>query len=237
MPLANTKLIVFLKIVIIFFSAGILTFFVSILAGVDFIKDRATINKLGEILSEISTEIDGGINKRIFRLGQAPATKSYKQVYCVGLARELLDIYYIAEKPKIVLGTRDEVDYQRKSTLILGYATERNLTKLIDEIIPLTMELQNAHNLIKKTQEKSAWKETAYIILYFALFVFLYVLVFYRYRIIFHFKDRRTIIDRRVSSIDRRIFDSPQYIGRPERRKQKDRRKGGEKRINTLYKF
>jgi hypothetical protein len=224
----NSKLGIFFKIIAILLFAGILTFFISVLAGVDFRKDKETITNLDKILLDISAELSGGMNTRIMRLGKAPAVKPYKEFYCTNLARELLDIYYISEKAKIILGAHDVIDYQRKSARILGYAKESDLTKLVDEIIPLTRELQFTADLINAVKNKLSWKRTAYIILYFGIFIGLYILVFYRYRIIFYFKDRRTGIDRRYG-IERRKYDNLLYNG-PERRGGKDRRSPKDRR-------
>jgi len=225
---ADSKLVFLSKIVAIIVISGILTFFISVLAGVDFRKDEAVINSLDEISLEISAELSGGINTRIMKLGKAPAVKPYKEFYCSKLAKELLDIYYIAEKAKIILATHDVIDYQKKSARILGYSKESNLTKLVDEIIPLTRELHVTVDLIRATKNKLAWKRTAYIILYFGILIGLYILVFYRYRIIFYFKDRRTGIDRRFGA-DRRRYDDLLYNG-PERRRGKDRRSKKDRR-------
>ncbi len=227
---ANSKLGVLSKILGIILIAGVLTFFISVLAGVDFRKDKKITSSLDEILLEISAELSGGINTRIMRLGQAPAVKPYKEFYCTNLAKELLDIYYIAEKAKIILVTHDVIDYQKKSTRILGYAEESDLTKLVDEILPLSRELQVTVNLINATKNKLAWKRTAYIILYFGVLIGLYILVFYRYSIIFYFKDRRTGIDRRFGT-DRRKYDNLLYNG-SERRGGKDRRRERDRRKN-----
>jgi len=224
----KSKLGVLSKIVGIILIAGVLTFFISVLAGVDFRKDKEIISRLDEISLEISAELNGGINRRIMLLGQAPAIKPYKEFYCTNLAKELLDMYYIAEKPKIVLGTHDMIDYQKKSIRILAYSKESNLTKLVDEIIPLTRELQSTIYLINGVKKKLAWKRTAYVILYFGIFIGLYILVFYRYRIIFYFKDRRTGIDRRFGT-DRRKYDKLMLDG-PERRTGEDRRRDIDRR-------
>ena len=93
----------FFKLFVAILLAGILTFFVSILAGVDFKKDLRQQGKLKELASEISDELAGGINARILRLGTAPARGSEKEFYCQELAKELLDVYYLAEKPKMVI--------------------------------------------------------------------------------------------------------------------------------------
>lgn len=227
---ADSKLGVLFKIVAIILIAGVLTFFISVLAGVDFNKDKEVITNLDEILLEISAELSGGINKRIMRLGKAPAVKPYKEFYCTNLAKELLDIYYIAEKAKIILGTHDVIEYQKKSNRILGYAKESDLTKLVDEILPLSRELQVTVNLINATKSKLSWKRTAYIILYFGILIGLYILVFYRYRIIFYFRDRRTGIDRRFGT-DRRKYANLLYNG-PERRGGEDRRSKKDRRRN-----
>lgn len=228
--LINSKLAVLLKIIGIILVAGILTFFISVLAGVDFRKDKEIISHLDEISLEISSELNGGINKRVMRLGQAPAVKPYKEFYCTKLAKELLEVYYLTEKAKIILGTHDVIAFQRRSNQILGYAKESDLTSLVDEILPLTRDLQATINLINAVKNKLIWKRTAYMILYFGILIGLYILVFYRYRIIFYFKDRRTGIDRRFGT-DRRKYDNLLYNG-PERRTGKDRRSKRERRRN-----
>ena len=70
----------FLKMIVVLIVAGILTFFVSILAGVDFGKDLRQQEKLTELASKISDELAGGINARILRLGTAPAEGSPARV-------------------------------------------------------------------------------------------------------------------------------------------------------------
>ncbi|MFC1884129.1 hypothetical protein ACFL2O_05105, partial [Thermodesulfobacteriota bacterium] len=182
----------FLKMIVVLIVAGILTFFVSILAGVDFGKDLRQQKKLTELASKISDELAGGINARILRLGTAPPKGSQREYYCEEMAKELLDIYYLAEKPKMVIGAHDAVEFRRESLRILSYAKKSDLDKLIDEITPLTRELQSSLKMITEENEKISRTRVAYEILYFCFVVALYWVVFYTQNIRFYFQDRRS---------------------------------------------
>ena len=214
----------FLKLFVVLIVAAILTFFVSILAGVDFKKDFRQQKKLKELELQISNELAGGINARILRLGTAPAQGSQREFYCQELAKELLDVYYLAEKPKMVMGIHDAVQFRKESLRILSYAEDSNLERLIDEISPLTKELQSSLEAIKEENDKISRTRIAYEILFFCFVIALYWVVFYTQNIRFYFQDRRSGYERR-SGRDRRKEESPVYSGNLDRRSGDERRK------------
>jgi hypothetical protein len=193
------------------------------LGGVDFKKDLRQQKKLNELAIEISDELAGGINSRILRLGTTPAKGSQKEFYCQEMAKELLDVYYLAEKPKMVMGIHDSVQFGKESLRILSYAEKSDLGKLIDEISPLTRELQNSLKLINEDNERISRTRVAYEILFFCFAIALYWVVFYTQNIRYYFQDRRSGYERR-SGGDRRKEDSPVYSGNLDRRSGKERR-------------
>ena len=64
MSFLNRDLVVVIKFVTSCITAGFLIFFISALSGEDLFKNQNSIAQLDRLLSEISTELNGGIDRR-----------------------------------------------------------------------------------------------------------------------------------------------------------------------------
>ena len=78
-------------------TAAFLIFFISSLSGEDLIKNNSTIEDLDRNLSEITAELEGGIENRIKQLGEVPAINPYKKFYCAEFAKEIHEVSYLTE--------------------------------------------------------------------------------------------------------------------------------------------
>ena len=101
MSILNRDIVVVIKFVTSCVTAAFLIFFISALTGEDLLKNQTTIKELEGILSEISAELNGGIERRIAQLGEVPQVDPYRKFYAAELAKEIHEISYIAEKQKI----------------------------------------------------------------------------------------------------------------------------------------
>ena len=85
----NRDIIVLIRILTSCLTAGLLIFFISSLTGEDLIKNNSTIGDLDSILSEITAELEDGIDRRITQLGEIPDINPYRKFYCAEYAKEI----------------------------------------------------------------------------------------------------------------------------------------------------
>ena len=97
----NRDIFVAIKFITSCLTAGFLIFFISALSGEDLIKNSQTIEKLESISNEITDQLDSGIERRIYQLGEVPEINPYRQFYCVQFAKEIHEVSYLSEKQKI----------------------------------------------------------------------------------------------------------------------------------------
>jgi Fe2+ transport system protein B len=176
MPILNRDVVVAIKFITSCVTAGFLIFFISALSGEDLIKNQKTIEELKAIQSEITAELDGGIARRIKQLGEVPAVNPYRQFYCAELAKEIHEISYLTEKQKIAFDAFNVRDFEHKSRRLVNYSENANLKELLTELETVKRELKNSANLLDKKRRKLVRQRTAYIILFFVLWlaIFLY---------------------------------------------------------------
>ena len=174
MSILNRDVVVVIKFVTSCVTAGFLIFFISALTGEDLLKNQNTISELEALLSEISGELNGGIDRRIQQLGEVPQVNPYLQFYCAELAKEIHEISYITEKQKIAFDSFNVRDFEQKSKRLVNYSETGNLKSLLNELEIVKRELKNSANLLDKKRKKLGRQRTAYIILFFVLWVAIY---------------------------------------------------------------
>ena len=174
MPILNRDLIVVVKFVASCITAGFLIFFISALSGEDLYKNQKTIATLDGLLTEISTELDGGIDQRIRQLGEVPEVNPYRKFYCAELAKEIHQVSYITEKQRIAFDAYNVRDFEQKSMRLVNYSETGDLKNLLNELEIVKRELKNSANLIDKKRQKLVRQRTAYIVLFFVLWLAIY---------------------------------------------------------------
>ena len=174
MTVLNRDLVVFIKFVASCITAGFLIFFISALSGEDLIKNQKTIANMDGILAEITNELDGGIDRRIKQLGEVPEVNPYRKFYCAELAKEIHEVSYITEKQKIAFDTYSVRDFEQKSVRLVNLSESGDLKNLLNELEIVKRELKNSANLIDKKRQKLVRQRTAYIVLFFVLWLAIY---------------------------------------------------------------
>jgi len=155
-------------------TAAFLIFFISSLSGEDLIKNNSTIQDLDRILAEINVELEGGIENRIKQLGEVPAINPYRKFYCAEFAKEIHEVSYLTEKQKILFDDFNVRDFESKSKRLVAYSEAANMEALMNELEIVKRELKNSVNLIDKKRKKLVRQRTAYIILFFVLWIVIY---------------------------------------------------------------
>ena len=174
MSILNRDVVVVIKFVTSCVTAGFLIFFISALTGEDLFKNQKTIEELDDLQSEISTELDGGIERRIKQLGEIPEVNPYRRFYCAELAKEIHEISYVTEKQKIAFDAFNVRDFEQKSKRLVSYSEIGDLKSLLEEMEIVKRELKNSANLIDKKRQKLVRQRTAYIVLFFVLWLAVY---------------------------------------------------------------
>jgi Fe2+ transport system protein B len=155
-------------------TAAFLIFFISSLSGEDLIKNNSFIEELDRNLLEINAELESGIENRIKQLGEVPAINPYKKFYCAEFAKEIHEVSYLTEKQKILFDSFNVRDFESKSKRLVTYSENSNMQALMNELEIVKRELKNSVNLIDKRRKKLVRQRTAYIILFFVLWIVIY---------------------------------------------------------------
>ena len=171
MSIFNRDVVVVIKFFASCVTAAFLIFFISALSGEDLIKNQKTIGELASIQSEINTELEGGIDRRIKQLGEVPAVNPYRKFYCAELAKEIHEISYLTEKQKIAFDTYNVRDFEQKTRRLVNFSKAGDLKGLLNELETVKRELKNSANLLDKKRHKLMRQRTAYIILFFVLWL------------------------------------------------------------------
>ena len=174
MSILNRDVVVVIKFVTSCITAGFLIFFISAITGEDLFKNQKSIAELDGLLNEISTELDGGIDLRIKQLGEIPEVNPYRKFYCSEFAKELHEISYITEKQKIAFDAFNVRNFEQKSRRLVDYSETGDLKSLLNEMEIVKRELKNSANLIAKKRQKLVRQRTAYIVLFFVLWLVIY---------------------------------------------------------------
>ncbi len=168
-------LVVITKIILSGLTAAALIFFFSALSGVDLKKNTDTIKELDGMVAEITSELDGGIEKRIKELGEVPAINPYKNFYCAEFAKEIHDISYLTEKQKILFDAFHVRDFENRSQQLVAYSENADLEALLEELEIVKRELKNSSNLITKKRKTLSRQRTAYVVFFFIIWIVLYI--------------------------------------------------------------
>jgi Fe2+ transport system protein B len=174
MASVNRDTVVIVRILTSCLTAGLLIFFISSLSGEDLIKNNSTIGDLDNNLSEITAELEDGIDRRIKQLGEVPDINPYRKFYCAEFAKEIHEVAYLTEKQKILFDTYNVRDFESKSKRLVTYSENGDIQSLMNELEIVKRELKNSANLIDKRRNKLLRQRTAYIILFFVLWIALY---------------------------------------------------------------
>jgi hypothetical protein len=167
-------LVVF-KILLSGLIAVFLIFFISALGGTDLKKNSDMIKDLEKMFTEINTELEVGIDKRIKELGEVPQINPYKKYYCAEFAKEIHDISYLAEKQKIMFDVFNVRDFEYKAQQLIKYADTADMAALFKELEIVKRELKNSANLIASKQRTLLRQRTAYIVFFFLLWILVYM--------------------------------------------------------------
>ena len=170
----NRDVVALIRIFTSCLTAGFLIFFISSLSGEDLVKNNSTVADLDRISSEITVELDGGIESRIKQLGEVPAINTYKKFYCAELAKEIHEVSYLTEKQKILFDAYIVRDFEDKSKRLVAFSETSDMQALMNELEIVERELKNSVNLIDKRRKKLVRQRTAYIILFFVLWIAIY---------------------------------------------------------------
>ena len=174
MAILNRDVVLLIKFVTSCVTAGFLIFFISALSGEDLFKNQNSIAELDVLLSEISEELDGGIELRIKQLGEIPEVNPYRKFYCAEFAKELHEISYITEKQKIAFDAFNVRNFEQKSQRLVGYSETGDLKSLRNELEIVKRELKNSANLIAKKRQRLVRQRTAFIVLFIVLWLVIY---------------------------------------------------------------
>ena len=174
MSILNRDVVVVIKFMTSCVTAGFLIFFISALSGEDLIKNQNSIAELDMLLSEISEELDGGIERRIKQLGEIPEVNPYRKFYCAEFAKELHEISYITEKQKIAFDAFNVRNFEQKSQQLVGYSETGDLKSLLNELEIVKRELKNSANLIAKKRQRLVRQRTAFLVLFIVLWLVIY---------------------------------------------------------------
>ena len=155
-------------------TAAFLIFFISSLSGEDLIKNNSFIEELDRNLLEITAELESGIENRIKQLGEVPAINPYKKFYCAEFAKEIHEVAYLTEKQRILFDSFNVRDFESKSKRLVKYSENANMQAPMNELEIVKRELKNSVNLIDKRRKKLVRQRTAYIILFFVLWIVIY---------------------------------------------------------------
>ncbi|MFO7708935.1 MAG: hypothetical protein R6V84_12245 [Desulfobacterales bacterium] len=170
----NRDLALIIKVVTSCLTAAFLIFFISALSGEDLLKNHGTVKDLERISAEIAAELNGGIERRVRQLGEAPQKNPYRKFYSAELAKEIHEVSYLTEKQKIMFDTYSVRDFEGKSKRLVAYSEKADVQGLLNELDIVKRELKNSANLIDNRRDKLIRQRTAYLVLFFILWVAIY---------------------------------------------------------------
>lgn len=175
MIIIKREFYILLRIVASFLTAGCLVFFFSSLAGEDLIRNNDIIDKISSLFDQIGHEIGGGIDQRIKQLGEVPEKNPFKKFYGIELAKEIHEVSQLTEKQKIMFDSYNVRSFEIQLKRIIEFTEASNIQNLMDELEVVKRELKNSANLLDKQRNKLIRQRTAYIVLFFVLWVGLYL--------------------------------------------------------------
>lgn len=175
MVLVKRELSVLIRILTSCLTAAVLIFFVSSLSGEDLLKNNDEIKKTELLMTEINSELNGGIQARVAQLGEVPGKNPFRKFYCVELAKEVHDLSYLTEKQRMLFDTYNVRSFEVQLKRMMNYTEKSDVKSLMDEIEIVKRELKNSSNLIEKRRNKLLRQRNAYIVLLIILWAVLYL--------------------------------------------------------------
>jgi hypothetical protein len=170
----NRDVVIVFRVIASCLTSAFLIFFVSALSGEDLLKNHSTAKDLDKVIGEISAELNGGIERRVRQLGEVPKRNPYRKFYSAELAKEIHEVSYLTERQKIMFDAYSVRDFESKSKRLVAFSEAADVDGLMSELDIVKRELKNSVNLIDKRKEKLVRQRTAYIILFFILWVAIY---------------------------------------------------------------
>ena len=175
MYIVKKDFFILFRIIISCITAILTVFFISSLLGEDLLKNNDVIDKLKNLSNQITTQLNGEIDKRITVLGEIPEMDPYKKFYCVELAKEIHDISFMSEKQKILFDTYNVRDFENRLKFLLMYTKASDVNSLLEEIETVKRELKNTVNIIEKKKNKMIRQRIAYIVFFIVLWIFFFL--------------------------------------------------------------
>ena len=174
-PSAGKDIFVIVKIILSGLTAAALIFFISALGGIDLKKNSDRIAELDRMEADINDVLDGGIERRIQKLGEVPAINPYKKFYCAELAKEIHEISYLTEKQKMLFDSFNVREFENKAQKLVMLSENADLDGLFNELEIVKRELKNSANLVADKRKVLFRQKIAYIVLFFVLWVIIYI--------------------------------------------------------------
>lgn len=175
MYLVKREFFVLFRIVASCLSAGCLIFFISSLAGEDLLKNNETIKKIDDLIVEITSELETGLDARVKQLGEAPDKNPFRKFYCVEFAKEIHEVSQLTEKQRIMFDTYNVRGFELQLKRLMKYTEAADVDSLMDELEIVKRELKNSANLADKKRKRFIRQRAAYIVLFFVLWIALYL--------------------------------------------------------------
>ena len=170
----NRDIAIAFKLVASCLTSALLIFFFSALSGEDLLKNHAGIKDIEKLQADIASELDGNIERRVRQLGEAPKRNPYRKFYGAELAKEIHEASYFTEKQKIMFDSYNVRDFETKSKRLVSYAETADIDSLMAELDTVKRELKNSANLLDKRREKLVRQRSAYVFLFFMLWIAIY---------------------------------------------------------------
>jgi type III secretory pathway component EscV len=175
MLVMKREVFVLLRIIVSCLTAVALIFFISALSGEDLLKNNNEIKSNAALISEINAELDEGIARRLAQLGEVPEKNPFRKFYSVELAKEIHDLSALTEKQRMLFDTYNVRSFEVQLKRMMEYTDKSDVKSLMDELEVVRRELKNSANLIEKKRAKLIRQRTAYIVLFVAFWIVIYL--------------------------------------------------------------
>jgi Fe2+ transport system protein B len=173
--LVKREIFVLFRIVASCLTAVALIFFISSLSGEDLLKNNTEIKNSEGLISQINSELEGGIAQRLAQLGEVPEKNPFRRFYAIELAKEVHDLSSLTEKQRMLFDAYNVRSFESQLKRMMGYTENSDVKSLMDELEVVKRELKNSANLIDKKRKKLVRQRTAYIVLFVIFWILLYL--------------------------------------------------------------
>ena len=175
MVVVKREIFVLFRIVVSCLTAAALIFFISSLSGEDLLKNNSEVKKGESLIELMNLELDSGIQKRITQLGEVPSKNPFRKFYAIELAKEIHDLSNLTEKQRILFDSYNVRSFEVQLKRMIDYTENSDVKSLMDELEIVKRELRNSANLLSKRRDKLIRQRTAYIVMFAASWVVLYL--------------------------------------------------------------